>query len=150
MRFLGSPAGAGLAALHAKRVAKFADELTTEAIADHVAETNQFLSTLLLLQGPGEVDPADKDALLPKLKTWKNMPKFRGRLASEASDRVISLLTSGGWASFPSNNFILVLNLYDRPEATHMQMVKRMLLQSIHECGAPGCQVSSGLQRCSR
>ncbi|KZV74478.1 hypothetical protein PENSPDRAFT_601290 [Peniophora sp. CONT] len=130
VRFLNSPAGEGLAALHTKRVAQFADDLTKQAIPDRVAEANQFLATLLLIQGPDGVDPADKQALLPKLKTWKNMPIFRGRLASEASDRVLSLLT---------NNRVL-----------EMQMVKTMLLRSLNECGAPGCQVSSGLQRCGR
>ncbi|VDB84893.1 unnamed protein product [Peniophora sp. CBMAI 1063] len=130
VRFLRTPAGAGLAALHTKRVAQFADDLTKEANPDRVAETNQFLATLLLVQGTDDVDAADKDALLPKLKTWRSMSKFRGRLASEASDRVISLLTN------------------DRvPE---MQMVRTMLLRSLDECGAPGCQVISGLQRCGR
>ena len=73
-------------------VAKFADALTAEGSPDRIAEVNQFLATLLLVQGIDGVDPADKDALLPKLRTWKSTPKFRGRLASEASDRVISLL----------------------------------------------------------
>ena len=94
MRFLSTPAGAGLAALHTKRVLQFADDLTREAVPDRVAEANQFLSSLLLVQGADDVDPADKEALLPKLKAWKTMPKFRGRLASEASDRAILLLTN--------------------------------------------------------
>ena len=73
---------------------QFSDDLTREADPDRVAEANQFLSSLLLVQGADDVDPADKEALLPKLKAWKTMPKFRGRLASEASDRAILLLTN--------------------------------------------------------
>ena len=60
---------------------------------DDVAESCQFLATLLLVQGVDDIDPADKNGLLPILRQWIRRPAFRGRLASEASERVVWLLT---------------------------------------------------------
>lgn len=66
---------------------------------DDVGEIGQFLSTLLLLQGTADVDEADKNTLIPALKRWKRQFPS-GRLASEASERCLTLLQDDKYVKF--------------------------------------------------
>ncbi|KAJ7756185.1 hypothetical protein B0H16DRAFT_1538938 [Mycena metata] len=74
VRFLRSPAGNGIAAMQAKRIADSASEIIVMSV-DDVGEIGQFLATLLLLQGIQD-------------------RKFEGRLASETAGRCLALLTA--------------------------------------------------------
>lgn len=93
IRFLGMPAGQSIAALYTHRVALASSSLTDVSDADTIAECSQFLATLLLVQGITDVDAQDKQTLLPALRAWVRKPAFRGRLASDASERVVWILT---------------------------------------------------------
>lgn len=95
MRFLSTPAAhsPSLASLYTSRVATYASALSAESHADSIAETCQFLATLLLVQGTSDVDEEDKKQLLPFVRQWVRKPAFKGRLASDASERVMWLLT---------------------------------------------------------
>ncbi|KAF8172793.1 hypothetical protein K438DRAFT_1920986 [Mycena galopus ATCC 62051] len=134
IRFLRSPAGAGIAALQAKRVATSVEEISTTN-ADEVGEIGQFLSSLLLLQGVQDVTEEDKTILLQHFPTWER--RFPGRLASETAGRCQALLTN------------------DRGMRQMMQGVKDMLESKLDKCGGPGCtrrvQVDgSVLSQCGR
>jgi hypothetical protein len=94
VRFIGTPAGQGIAALYTHRLALSCSTLSDSSDPDTIAECCQFLATLLLVQGITDVDAQDKQTLLPALRAWIRKPAFRGRLASEASERVVWLLTS--------------------------------------------------------
>lgn len=91
VRFLRSPAGQGIAALQAKRTAESAAEIDGMD-ANDVLETILFLSTILLLQTPQEVDEADKEILVKKLQQWAQMSP--SRLVSSACERCLALLTN--------------------------------------------------------
>ncbi|KAF8891872.1 hypothetical protein BD779DRAFT_153864 [Infundibulicybe gibba] len=134
VRFARTPAGQGLAALQTKRTAAAVDEID-QMSADEVGEIGQFLATLLLLQGIGEVDPADKAILIPKLRKWERV--FSGRLASDVSERCIALL------------------LDDPNMRPMMQSVKTMIESKLQKCGGPSCQRAlqgngSQLMQCAR
>jgi hypothetical protein len=79
--------------IQAKRIVQSASDMVD---VDTIAETCQFFSTLLVLQGVSGVDEEDKTALLPKLRLWKQL--YRGRLASKTSERCLSLLTDDPYA----------------------------------------------------
>ncbi|KAJ6463383.1 hypothetical protein C8R45DRAFT_518268 [Mycena sanguinolenta] len=134
IRFLRSPAGEGLAALQAKRVASSVGEINAMN-ADEVGEIGQWLWTLLLLQGVQDVAEEDKIILLQNLPIWGR--RFPGRLASDTTGRCQALLT-------------------DDP-AMHqmMQGMKIMLESKIDKCGGPGCTRrvqadGSDLSQCGR
>jgi len=121
-----------MAALQTKRLAAASDTLTDR---DIVAEANQFLATLLLLQGISGIDPVDKNKLVSKLRLWKRRPQFAGHLASEASERVLGCLTE------------------DASMGPLLSMVRSMLEASVKKCAAPGCdltQEDTNLMKCSR
>ncbi|KAJ6598650.1 hypothetical protein B0H10DRAFT_2085252 [Mycena sp. CBHHK59/15] len=133
-RFLRTPAGAGIAALQAKRVANSANEISNMG-ADDVAEICQFLSTILLLQGLADVEDGDKTVLLQHLQSWEQ--RFGGRLASETAGRCLALLTD------------------DPVMRPMMEEVKQMLESKLDKCGGPGCvrrvqKDNTDLLRCGR
>ena len=86
IRFSRTSAGAGLAALQAHRIA--IDDTVYDT--DGIAEQTQFLATLIALYGVGTLAPEDVDVLIPKLRRW--VTAFRGRLASDASDRCLKAI----------------------------------------------------------
>ncbi|KAJ7222510.1 hypothetical protein GGX14DRAFT_428941 [Mycena pura] len=134
VRFLRSPAGDGLAALQAKRVANSVDEIGTMSV-DDVAEVTQFLSTLFVLQGVRGVASEDRAVLLRHLAIWER--RYQGRLAAETAGRCLGMLT-------------------DDPMMLMMtQGVKAMLESALDECGGPGCarrtqRDGSNLLQCAR
>ncbi|KAI0806342.1 hypothetical protein BC629DRAFT_1673543 [Irpex lacteus] len=137
MRFLSTPAAhsPSLASLYTSRVATYAAALSAESHADSIAETCQFLATLLLVQGTNDVNAEDKNKLLPFVRQWVRKPAFRGRLASDASERVMWLLTG------------------DVSMAQPLSMVRNKLISPLEECSAPGCnktRTSGDLMKCSR
>ncbi|KAI0346136.1 hypothetical protein BDW22DRAFT_1425659 [Trametopsis cervina] len=135
IRFLGTPAGRGIAALHLHRVLQFSEALTDASDADSIAEVNQFLATMLLVQGIADVDAEEKKAVLVPLRAWVRKPAFRGKLASDASERVVWLLTE------------------DRGMAVPLEMVRSKLREPLEGCAAPGCTKTlstHNLQKCSR
>ncbi|KDQ28302.1 hypothetical protein PLEOSDRAFT_29855 [Pleurotus ostreatus PC15] len=132
-RFLKTPGGQGIAALHVKHMAQ--DPTVGALDADSIGEATQFLSTLLLLQGIADVEQADKTALMPKLRSWVQV--YRGQFAAETSSRCIASLTS------------------DPTMRTHMIQVKALLEESLHKCGSTNCGLSASngggqLLQCSR
>jgi len=132
VRFAQSPVGRGIAALQAERMAAVSSDTMD---VDRVGEMCQFLSTVLVLQGPSDVEDADKSALVPKLRTWTRA--YRGRFAAETSDRCLGILTDE-----PASRAVV-------------QMVKSGLERGVGECGAQGCsrrQRASGseLLKCAR
>ncbi|KAF7326610.1 hypothetical protein MVEN_02597700 [Mycena venus] len=134
IRFLRTPAGEGLAALQAKRVASYVDKISTMN-ADEVGEIGQFLSSILLLQGVQGVTEEDKAILLQHCPTWER--RFPGRLASETAGRCLALLTA------------------DPQMRQMMQGVKDMLESKLEKCGGPGCtrrvqKDGSDLSQCGR
>ncbi|KAJ7452172.1 hypothetical protein B0H11DRAFT_2074643 [Mycena galericulata] len=134
IRFLRSPAGAGLAALQANRVANNVDEIPTMSV-DDVGETGQFLSSLLLLQGTQDVSAEDKAILVQHLPDWER--KYRGRLASDTAGRCLALL----------NNDPSMRQMIDG--------VRNMLESKLDKCGGPGCvrrvqKDGSVLSQCGR
>ncbi|KAI0696781.1 hypothetical protein BC835DRAFT_1305443, partial [Cytidiella melzeri] len=135
VRFLRTPAGQNIASLYTHRAAVASASLTNLADADSIAETSQFLATLLLIQGISDIDPKDKEELLPHLKAWVRKPAFRGRLASDASERVVWLLTE------------------DRNMTAPLAVVRSKLQASLERCDALGCTktcTNAELQKCSR
>ncbi|KAF4563121.1 hypothetical protein EYR36_003560 [Pleurotus pulmonarius] len=122
VRFLKTPGGQGIAGLQTKRTAEDAADIEKMDV-DRVGEVGQFLATILLLQGTADVDEADKRALIPKLKVWER--SFRGRLASETSGRCIAILAD------------------DPGMRGAMVHVKKMLEGQLHQCGGPGCSLTS-------
>ncbi|KAJ7938313.1 hypothetical protein B0H13DRAFT_1942389 [Mycena leptocephala] len=136
IRFLRSPAGEGLAALQAKRVASSVEEISTMSV-DEVGEIGQFLSSILLLQGVQDVAEEDKAILLQHLPIWER--RYRGRLASETAGRCLALLTADP----------------DPGMRQMMQGVKDMFESKLDKCGGPGCvrrvqKDGSDLSQCGR
>ncbi|KAJ7353390.1 hypothetical protein DFH08DRAFT_692711, partial [Mycena albidolilacea] len=134
IRFLRSSAGAGLAALQAKRVASAVGEISTMN-ADEVGEIGQFLATLLLLQGVQDVAEEDKTIILQHCPIWAR--RFPGRLASDTAGRCQALLNND-----PSMRQML-------------RGVKDMLESKLDRCGGPGCtrtaqKDGSDLYQCGR
>ncbi|KAJ7160916.1 hypothetical protein C8R46DRAFT_1105960 [Mycena filopes] len=134
VRFLRSPAGAGLAAMQAKRVANSVNEIPMMSV-DNIGEIGQFLATILLLQGIEEVADEDKAILLQHLPIWER--RFRGRLASETAGRCLALLSE------------------DPDMRPMMQGVKDILESKLDKCGGPGCvrrvqKDGSDLSQCGR
>ncbi|KAJ7718602.1 hypothetical protein DFH07DRAFT_332989 [Mycena maculata] len=134
IRFLRSPAGEGIAALQAHRVANAVTEIPSMSV-DDVGEIGQFLSSLLILQGIQDVSAEDKAILLQHLPSWER--QFRGRLASETAGRCIALFTD------------------DPGMRPMMDAVRNMLEGKLDKCGGPGCvrrvqRDGSVLSQCGR
>ncbi|KII95600.1 hypothetical protein PLICRDRAFT_34515 [Plicaturopsis crispa FD-325 SS-3] len=117
VRFSRMPESAGIVGLQAHRMAT--DPNVSSYSVDDIGEITQFLSTLFVLMGTFEVTDDDKKALLPRLKSWSRT--YRGRLASEASDRCLGILTN------------------DATMRGMCQEVKTMLELPLVACGASGC-----------
>ncbi|KAF7373497.1 hypothetical protein MSAN_00559600 [Mycena sanguinolenta] len=152
IRFLRSPAGAGLAALQAKRVAS-SDKEISAMNADEVGEVGQWLWTLLLLQGVQDVAEEDKTILLQNLPIWGR--KFPGRLASDTTGRCQALLNDDPSVLFYSAQILPPLSLHFSAMRPMMQGMKIMLESKLDKCGGPGCtrkvQVDgSDLSQCGR
>ncbi|TFK45098.1 hypothetical protein BDQ12DRAFT_642268 [Crucibulum laeve] len=134
IRFCRLDASKGLAVIQTKRVAAAIDEILTMTPND-AGSIGQFLATILLLQGTGDVDPKDSKILLPKLKLWQR--RFSGRLAEDTAFRVEMLLMSRG----------------KTPEM--MLPVLAMLASKLDKCSHPSCdrkeRVGGGeLMRCAK
>ncbi|KAI0091336.1 hypothetical protein BDY19DRAFT_935212 [Irpex rosettiformis] len=137
IRFLSTPPARSpsLASLYTHRVSQHSQSLSASSNPDDVAETCQFLATLLLVQGTDDIQKQDKDSLLPVLRQWVKRPAFRGRLASDASERVVWLLTG------------------DRSMAQPLSMVRNHLIAPLEKCSAQGCsktRANGDLMKCSR
>jgi hypothetical protein len=91
VRFQRTPAGSGLAAIQAKRMA--AAPVSTVLDIDTVGEITQFLATLLVFQGISDVTEEGKKALSKKLDQWLRTYRGTGRTAEAASERCKTLLT---------------------------------------------------------
>ncbi|KAF4598773.1 hypothetical protein EYR38_007181 [Pleurotus pulmonarius] len=132
-RFLKTPGGQGIVALHVKHMAQDPDVGALDT--DRIGEVTQFLSTLLLLQGMVDVEQADKTALMHKLRLWVQV--YRGQFAAGTSSRCIASLTS------------------DPSMGAYMIQVKALLEEPLYKCGGTNCAraTSTGegqLLQCSR
>ncbi|KAI0029179.1 hypothetical protein K488DRAFT_88984 [Vararia minispora EC-137] len=141
VRFIKSPAGQGMAALQAKRAADAAKMLRSASEND-VAQVFQFLSTLLLLQTDvqfgNDVDPEIVQRLLPLLRFLNRKPEFANRLASEASERVLCVLSD---------------RARDQQMRPLLPMVKATLETPLKTCGVRNCRSTAQgkeLMKCSR
>jgi len=135
VRFQRTPAGSGLAALQANRVATI--PASTDLDIDDIGETTQFLATLMLLQGTSEITVDDKQALLQKLSQWESLYKGTGTMAENTIERCTALLNSDTGI----------------PDA--FQPVKAQLESAIEQCGVQDCprrrqDGGSDLLQCSR
>ncbi|KAF7300260.1 Succinic semialdehyde dehydrogenase [Mycena kentingensis (nom. inval.)] len=133
-RFLRSPAGEGLAAMQAHRVALCSSNSDTFTI-DYMTEITQFLSTLFLLQGIDGVAEQDKATLLQDLPAWA--ARGRGRLLEETVERVTGMLSRDP----------LMLQMTGA--------VKEMIAGPLEKCGMQGCKKrkqrdGKDLLQCSR
>ncbi|KAJ7190500.1 hypothetical protein GGX14DRAFT_483095, partial [Mycena pura] len=84
IRFLRSEAGAGIAALQAKRVAGAIDAIGKMS-NDDIGDITELLSMLFLLQGEQDVAAEDKAILLKHLTLWEG--RLDGTLAMSKSAR---------------------------------------------------------------
>jgi hypothetical protein len=82
---------------------------------DEMGEIGQFLATLLVLQGTGDVDESDKAVLIPKLKQWKTI--YSGRLASDTSERCLALLTDDSFVALLNYTSIQLMSTSQRHKA---------------------------------
>ncbi|KAF8910808.1 hypothetical protein CPB85DRAFT_1304717 [Mucidula mucida] len=120
VRFINSPAGAGLAALQVKRILEGKDTFNPQTVADtEIAELGQLLSTLLVLQGVDDIPADDQKKLYDQILQWvRTMPPV---FAVETCERCLMILEND-------------------TESREMQgMVKASLEKGLKECGAPGC-----------
>ncbi|KAF7320817.1 hypothetical protein HMN09_00168100 [Mycena chlorophos] len=134
VRYMRSPAAAGLVGMQAKRIAEQFDTIATYT-ADDVASLGQFLSTLLLLQGDEEVETRDKEILVRRMPEWQT--KYPGRLAKEVAERCLGIFREEQMMMFMTGQ------------------MKKMLSASLEKCGGPGCtkmtrQDGTELLQCSR
>ncbi|KAL1678288.1 UbiA prenyltransferase family-domain-containing protein [Schizophyllum commune] len=109
MRLAIQPENQDFLPLQFGRTLAAADAMDRMSARD-VALILQFLSTLLVVQGPGPEDvvkgnvafvkppetipQADREALIPRLRIWKR--KFPGVLAGETAERCLTVLTGKG------------------------------------------------------
>ena len=89
VRFTQTPAGANLARIQAKRMAR----VDLLPVGDHekvVAELCQFLSTLFIIYALDFDEVEDRELLLARVKEWRDM--YKGTFADETAKRVIDML----------------------------------------------------------
>lgn len=91
VRFINSPAGAGLAALQVKRILEGKDTFNPQTVADtEIAELGQLLSTLLVLQGVDDIPADDQKKLYDQILQWvRTMPPV---FAVETCERCLMIL----------------------------------------------------------
>ncbi|KDQ08254.1 hypothetical protein BOTBODRAFT_38086 [Botryobasidium botryosum FD-172 SS1] len=91
VRFLQLAENADVCVIHARRTAYATfSAVPPHDLADTVAETCQFLSTLLVLQNTVGLAAEDKLALTRKLRAWSQ--QYRNKFAEEVSERALMLL----------------------------------------------------------
>ncbi|KAL1756676.1 UbiA prenyltransferase family-domain-containing protein [Schizophyllum commune] len=148
MRLAIQPENQDFLPLQFGRTLAAADAMDRMSARD-VALILQFLSTLLVVQGPGPEDvvkgnvafvkppetipQADREALIPRLRIWKR--KFPGVLAGETAERCLTVLTGKG------------------EMALMIPMVRGAVLKGVQSCAAQGCSKESSdggpLLRCA-
>ncbi|KAI4518849.1 hypothetical protein K525DRAFT_363023 [Schizophyllum commune Loenen D] len=149
MRLAVQPENQDFLPLQFGRTLSAADAMDRMSARD-VALILQFLSTLLVVQGPGPEDvvkgnvafvkppetipQADREALIPRLRVWKR--KFPGVLAGETAERCLTVLTGKG------------------EMALMIPMVRGAVLKGVQSCAAQGCSKESSdsgpLLRCAK
>ncbi|KAI5890171.1 uncharacterized protein SCHCODRAFT_02507178 [Schizophyllum commune H4-8] len=149
MRLAIQPENQDFLPLQFGRTLAAADAMDRMSARD-VALILQFLSTLLVVQGPGPenvvkgnvtfVNPpetipqADREALIPRLRVWKR--KFPNVLAGETAERCLTVLTGKG------------------EMAPMIPMVRGAVLKGVQSCAAQGCSKESSdggpLLRCAK
>jgi hypothetical protein len=88
-RFSRTPAGSGLAALQATRMAS--SSLDPESMSQRdVTESLQFLSTLFCVQGSEGIEPEDWKRLTERCNRWR--VRWRNSLAAETAERCLGVL----------------------------------------------------------
>ncbi|KAL1691870.1 UbiA prenyltransferase family-domain-containing protein [Schizophyllum commune] len=149
MRLAVQPENQDFLPLQFGRTLSAADAMDRMSARD-VALILQFLSTLLVVQGPGPEDvvkgnvafvkppetipQADREALIPRLRVWKR--KFPGVLGGETAERCLTVLTGKG------------------EMALMIPMVRGAVLKGVQSCAAQGCSKESSdsgpLLRCAK
>ncbi|TRM69049.1 hypothetical protein BD626DRAFT_366889, partial [Schizophyllum amplum] len=89
MRLAILPENQDFVVLQFKRALLAADAMNNMPSSD-VAQILQFLSTLLVVQGPIGISTEDKDAMIPRLRLWKR--KFPGVLAGRTAERCLTVV----------------------------------------------------------
>jgi hypothetical protein len=135
------PEGAGLLDLQFQRMVDTDPVRSDDDYAMSIAETCQFLSTLLVLY-PFTV-PADdprRQRLLEKLRGWRR--EYRGKFCEKVAQRCLDMLEPQGGR---------------RSEMAVMApMMKAHLEKGVESCNAKGCDVGKDgngketLQQCAR
>ncbi|KAF8631339.1 hypothetical protein AX15_002454 [Amanita polypyramis BW_CC] len=129
VRFLHLQGGQGLLHLVVKRIIG-PEDFRAGLDEEEIAETCQFLSTFLVIQGQESINEEDKRKLMEKLNRWHDL--FSDKFAGSTADRCIGILTG------------------DRTLQLQAMLVKEMLQSPLKKCGAPDCKNENATMLCSR
>jgi hypothetical protein len=121
----------------ANQIKRMAEKEDIERAYDmmSVGEMCQWASTLLVLQGVDDIDPAHKDKVVSILERWET--RYKGVFAGETTGRVLGALTGDPTMTAMSN------------------MVRRQLERALQECNLPSCSLmqrptGEDLQQCTK